>query len=79
MRGIRGVVNELQSHRSGEGIPALQGQGSVADSGLDILQRRWAPATRALVAAAGLATTAVCVAAYSRRQVETFRGSDPYA
>ena len=67
VRGVRGVTNELEAHDSPEDVPALQGVGSVAYPSLDILQSNWAPATQALVTAAGLAATAVCVAAYSRR------------
>ena len=67
VRGVRSVTNELEAHDSPEGIPALQGVGSVADPSLDILQSNWAPATQALVTAAGLAATAVCIAAYARR------------
>jgi hypothetical protein len=67
VRGVRSVTNELEAHDSPEGIPALQGVGSVADPSLDILQSNWAPATQALVTAAGLAATAVCMAAYARR------------
>jgi gas vesicle protein len=66
VRGVREVTNALDVHESPEGVPALQGAGSIADPSLDILQRNWAPATQALVTAAGVAT-AVCVAAYVRR------------
>ena len=65
--GVRAVKNELQPHQTGEGVPSLQGRGRLAGSSLDILQRNWAPATQALVAAAGVAATGVCLAAYSRR------------
>ena len=67
VRGVRSVSNELQPHESAEGVPSLQGQGRVGESTLDILQTNWAPATQALVAAAGLAATGLCVAAYARR------------
>lgn len=67
VRGVVGVTNALEPHESAEGVPALQGQGSIADPELDILQRNWAPATQALATAAGLAATAVCMAAYARR------------
>ncbi len=69
-RGVNGILlvrNELEPHETAEGIPSLQGRGNVAGSRFDILQRNWAPATQALVAAAGLAATGVCMAAYSRR------------
>ena len=67
VRGVQSVTNLLESHQSAEGIPALQGEGSTADPSLDLLQRNWAPATQALVSAAGLAATAICIAAYARR------------
>ncbi|MGH9308173.1 MAG: BON domain-containing protein [Vicinamibacterales bacterium] len=66
VRGVQSVNNELESHESAEGVPSLQGIGNVAPSRLDLFQRNWAPATQALVAAAGLAT-GVCMAAYARR------------
>jgi hypothetical protein len=64
--GVRSVTSALEPHESGDGIPSLQGKGQVAGPRLDILQRRWAPATQALVAAAGLAT-GVYLAAHARR------------
>ena len=66
VRGVQSVTNELASHESSEGIPSLQGEGSIADPSLDILQRNWAPATQALVTA-GIAATGICIAAYARR------------
>jgi osmotically-inducible protein OsmY len=56
VRGVRSVANELEPHESPDGIPSLQGDGRVAGPTLDILQRNWAPATRAVVAMAALAT-----------------------
>ena len=66
VRGVQTVANDLTVYASSEGVPALQGEGSLAEPSLDILQSNWAPATQAVVAAAGLAT-AVCIAAYARR------------
>ena len=66
VRGVQTVDNNLTVYSSSEGIPSLQGAGSVAEPALDILQSNWAPATQALVAAAGLAT-ALCIANYARR------------
>ena len=65
--GVATVANQLEVHESAEGVPSLQGDGRVAGPSIDILQRNWAPATQALVTAAGVAATAVCVAAYARR------------
>ena len=67
VRGVRNVVDQLERHEQTEGIPALQGEGRVPGPSLDILQARWAPATRALVAASAMATGA-CLAAFARRR-----------
>lgn len=67
VRGVVSVTNTLTAYESADGIPALQGEGSIAGSTFDILQPKWAPATQAFVTAAGVAATAVCVAAYLRR------------
>lgn len=67
IRGVHGVINELEPHSTPEGVPALQGAGNIAESRLDIMQRNWAPATRVLVAAAGLAATGAYFAAQGRR------------
>jgi hypothetical protein len=66
VRGVRGVSDELEPHESAEGIPSLQGPGHAMGPRLDVLQRTWAPATQALVAA-GVAATGLCVAAFARR------------
>lgn len=66
VRGVRSVINELEPHDSPEGVPALQGGGPVSGPRLDLLQSRWAPATRALVGAAALAAGGLAVA-YTRR------------
>jgi hypothetical protein len=67
VRGVRSLDNQLEPHASAEGVPSLQGEGNVAGPTLDLLQRNWAPATQALVAAAGLAATGICLTAYARR------------
>jgi hypothetical protein len=67
VHGVRGITNQLEPHETGDGVPALQGDGSVPGERLDIMQRNWSPATQALVTVAGLAATGVCLAAYSRR------------
>jgi hypothetical protein len=67
VRGVRTVSNELEPHESADHVPSLQGQGTTAGPRLDILQQNWAPATQALVAAAGLAATGLAAAAYARR------------
>jgi hypothetical protein len=70
VRGVASVANDLEPHLSSEGVPSLQGEGRVAGSSLDILQRNWAPATQALVTVAGVAATAVWMAAYARHRAE---------
>jgi hypothetical protein len=67
VRGVKAVMNQMDLHETADGVPALQGAGSVAGSSLDLLQPTRAPATRALVAAASLAATGLCMAAYARR------------
>lgn len=67
VRGVKNVVNELEPHESAEAIPSLQGEGRVAGPTLDLFQRNWAPATRALVGAAALMAGGMAVAAFARR------------
>jgi hypothetical protein len=66
VRGVRSVINELEPHDSSEAVPALQGRGRLAGPRLDLLQSRWAPATRALVGAAAVAAGGLAIA-YRRR------------
>ncbi len=67
VRGVVSVTNALTSYESSDGVPGLQGEGSATRLRFDILKRNWAPARQVFVTAAGLAATAVCVAAYMRR------------
>jgi hypothetical protein len=64
VRGVTSVRNELEPHETSAGIPSLQGEGRIAGSSVDVLQRNWAPATRALVSIGALAAAGL---AYSRR------------
>jgi len=66
-RGVLHVINQLEPHESGQGIPSLQGEGRTGQYGLDITQRRWAPATRALVSASVLGAGAFAYARTRRR------------
>ena len=66
VRGVHSVVNDLEPHDSPAGVPALQDDGRPSDRGLDLLQRRWAPAARALVGVAAVAAGGVAIA-YTRR------------
>lgn len=55
IRGVAEVRNELEIHRSSEGVSALQGPGRARDDRTEHQQENWAPATRLLVGtAAGL-------------------------
>jgi uncharacterized membrane protein len=53
VRGVTEVRNELEIHRSGDGVPALQGPGRTRAERFEFLQEKWAPATRLLVGAMG--------------------------
>ena len=66
VRGVSSVKSELEAYATSEGIPSLQGRGRVAGSRLDVLQRNWAPATRALVSLGALAAASTAFA-YARR------------
>jgi len=63
VRGVKSVINELEPHESAEGIPSLQGEGRVAGSSIDVLQRNWAPATQAIVGMAAVAATMLALSA----------------
>jgi len=55
VRGVRKVDNQVNVHTDPNGIPSLQGdKPKPTGRPLDIMQRRWSPATRFLVGAAGL-------------------------
>jgi hypothetical protein len=61
--GVETVMNILEVHESTEGVPSLQGEGRIATASAEMLApRRWSPATRALVAVAGMAATGLMVA-----------------
>jgi uncharacterized membrane protein len=51
--GVSGVQDDLARHATPGKIPALQGTGRRTEARPDILQRRWAPATRLMAIAAG--------------------------
>jgi hypothetical protein len=67
VRGVLAVNNELQTYDSAGSVSSLQGEGKAPGPSLDILQRRWAPATQALVTTAGLAAAGLAYAAYTQR------------
>ena len=66
VRGVQSVLNELDAHDSAEHVPALQGGTRRVGHRFDLMQRNWAPATRALAGAAALAASGLVVA-YARR------------
>ena len=66
VRGVREVINGLDVHQTAENVPSLQGEGRLAGWGLDVLQSRWAPGTRALVGVGAVAAAGAALA-YSRR------------
>ena len=67
VRGVQAVMNQMDLHQTADNVPALQGEARIPGSRFDVRQSNWAPATRAVVTAAGLAATGICVAAYARR------------
>lgn len=59
VRGVHAVDDRLERHRAPGDIPGLQGgAGRRRGQRLDLLQSRWAPATRLLVGAGGFALCA---------------------
>jgi hypothetical protein len=55
VRGVREVENHLEVYDDPDQIPGLQGDiPKPTGRALDIMQRRWSPATRFLVGAAGM-------------------------
>jgi hypothetical protein len=63
VRGVRSVVNKLEGRVNSKRIPGLQAGGVAIRQSLGT----WRPSARALVGAASLAATGLCVAAYARR------------
>lgn len=53
VRGVSEVRNELEIHRSADGVPALQGAGRPREQRPELLQVNWAPTTRLLVGTVG--------------------------
>jgi hypothetical protein len=67
VRGVASVADELERHQPDENVPALQGGGPLPGPSFDILQQRWAPATRALVACSVISTGVLIAAVYAGR------------
>jgi uncharacterized membrane protein len=53
VRGVRDVRNELEVHRTANGVPALQGAGRPREQRPELLQENWAPATRVIMGTIG--------------------------
>jgi hypothetical protein len=66
VRGVTAVMDELELHESSRGISSLQGDPRAVRATLDLLHRRWAPATRALVGLTALAAGGVVLATSHR-------------
>jgi uncharacterized membrane protein len=61
--GVQDVQDELSRHHTAGQIAALQGAPRRPEARADLLQQRWAPATRLMAIAAGTAATATGLAA----------------
>lgn len=53
VRGVQEVSNELEVHRSPDGVPDLQGGGRTRAQRPELLQENWAPAVRFLIGTVG--------------------------
>jgi CBS domain-containing protein/osmotically-inducible protein OsmY len=51
--GVVSVDNQLELKHSGAGIPGLQGEGVRTGARMDLLHKKWAPATRVAASAIG--------------------------
>ena len=58
VRGVNGVIDQLERHQQAAGVPALQGGHQPTGDTFDVWQDNWAPATRATAIAAGAALVA---------------------
>lgn len=53
IQGVRRVINQLEEHKTRDGIPALQGGATPPGLVPDIWQTQWSPTTRLLAGGAG--------------------------
>jgi uncharacterized membrane protein len=53
VRGVRDVESRVETHRTSEDVPGLQGHSGWARPRAELLQETWAPGTRLLVGAGG--------------------------
>ncbi|WP_437737509.1 SRPBCC family protein [Sorangium sp. So ce1335] len=54
VNGVRLVTDQLEVHRSAEGIPALQGPSARTGERFELMKASWSPATRLLMGALGV-------------------------
>jgi hypothetical protein len=57
VRGVRTVIDNLERHDQPGTVPSLQGGRAPAGDRIDVLQARWAPATRTIVGTVGAVLT----------------------
>jgi hypothetical protein len=77
VRGVAGVQNELRTHASADGNPALQGSSARPASWTGWMRRSWSP-TALLAAGVTTGAAALALAALSRRET-TEAGGDGFA
>jgi len=53
VRGVSGVENQLEAHKTAADIPSLQGGTPRAGERFELMQENWSPAARVLVGGAG--------------------------
>ncbi|WP_437878488.1 SRPBCC family protein [Sorangium sp. So ce513] len=53
VHGVKLVTNQLEVHRSAEGIPSLQGPSARTGERFELMKASWSPATRLLMGALG--------------------------
>ncbi|HKH90537.1 MAG TPA: SRPBCC family protein [Gemmatimonadaceae bacterium] len=67
VRGTRDVVDDLERHELAGDVPALQGEGHLAESKFELMQENWTPAARLLAGVTGGAVAAMCLRSDQRR------------
>ena len=53
VRGVRDVESRLETHKTAESVPGLQGKAKIRKRRPELLQEYWAPGTRLLVGVGG--------------------------
>src|SRR5829696_2833645 len=67
VRGVKDVVDDLERHELAGDVPALQGEGQLAQSRFELMQENWTPAARLLAGVTGGAVAAMCLRSDQRR------------